>query len=301
MINKFVLRYFLLLLIGLLSTKVYAQNVDINRFFNTTKSYNAYPAQKVIFYPGGTLLRFYMGEWNYRRGVRFTSTKTLFSKVKLEDISNSNSVSFFMENENIKNYFVIGGELVLQKARSLSQVGFELFSKEEVISDYYAVFYASNSLIQRNIIVEPTWRTILYFSPQLYLEGEMIGLENVYFIRSTYQYVNFSSKLSKSPTTSFFILEKSDQTVIAVANTLQKRVLWQIDDLSSKDKIAVGLFIGIINNIRFAVGKSGLAARKDYLATQENRSQKRDRRSPWKLKKEDIILPEDLGRAVIQE
>lgn len=272
-------------------TQSWGQIQEASRFFNNT-NYTAFRINIPKKNPGGGVIFFVFGNWKYDNLFRSLNTKSFFSTVDSESIVTSNRINFFLSNDKIGRYFVDGAEIQLDYAMPISILGYSLHTSEQDIkSRYYIVAYVLDNKFE-NLEDTVTWRLVAYFNPQLEMKGELVSYDGSYFIKGIYSYLDKrSSTIKKSSYPSVFLLEKTDQNVIAVINIFSQKVLWQVDDLSYSDQTAVGIFTGVFNSMRFSLGRDGnLAKEKYYIDRKESKKEKR----VFLFSREDILLPDQL-------
>ena len=137
----------------------------------------------------------------------------------------------------------------------------------------------------------------MYLTPTLDLVGEIISNDGIYFIQSSYRELrkgakNFTTDGVEKP--SLFILESANQRTILIANQSNNNtVSWQPTTLSFPEQTAQGIFLGILNTMRFEIGNhTTLSHKKNYIEQQLKKEQ--ENALTFLIDKDNLPLPHEL-------
>lgn len=286
--------YCLIILISLLTIgSASAKNTGLNieSYFDASTPHSVYRMQKAWKTLGGGYRSFIFANWKYKNISYSTNTNNFFPSLPISDIITSNSITLIAENSDKESYTMRGAEITLKEKTPLSTLGYKLItSEDDVKSKYFYILYLIST--QKDGSQVPYARMIVYLDRYLELKAELVSLDAIYFISSSYSVLRSTAKTIKtSPIPSLFILEKPNQTVISVTNTMSKQVLWRVDDLSYKDQKAVVLFAGGLNAMKFAVGRSNrLRAEKKYIQDEYTEEDKKQ----FLIHEEETLRPNQL-------
>lgn len=246
----------------------------ISNFFEKRTNYSAVRMKiPLVREKGGA--DFSLGVWKYYNIKYHINTDPFFSIVPIDKIINSIGIEFSMSHENLGLVRVRAAEIHLKSPVGLSELGVEFASSNlDPVSQYFIIAYLVDE--RSNSLNKALWRMVLYLNDTLDVVGEIVGREEIYFVKSHYSYLpENSATLVDSRLPSLFFVEKSDQYLIGAFNNLSLKVLWQSDDLSFSDQTALGICTGILHTMKFTIGNSGtmLSQKKRAIRRQEQEAQ----------------------------
>lgn len=210
--------------------------------------------------------------------------------LSLNDIISSNTIELEASDDTY-SYEIKGAEITFKKKKYIHDLGYSFITTDEnIASQYFYIVF----LLERKPegYSAPYARIIAYLDNKLELKGEMVSTENIYFINSSYNFFkNRALHIKQGTVPGIFTLEKESQKVVAVTNTISKKILWTANNLSYHDKKAMIFFTGAMQTMEFSVGETSrlFQRRRTLLDNQEIKQE-----SKFIIQESNMLPPESL-------